>query len=330
VTDTASPPAGRPQPPERSDRALLVLGTAAQTPTLDRHHNAAVLRWDDELILFDPGEGAQTQLERGGAKPARIDRICLTHLHGDHCLGLPGVIERRSNDDVDRPLHLHYPAASEPHLLKLLDATEDTGRVDLRLHPVHEDGPVETDGPYRLLAMALDHTVPTVGWRLEEPDGVHLLSERLDELGVQGAAVGRLRREGEVTVGERRVRLVDVAVPRPGQVVAWVMDTRVCVAATLLARGADLLVCEATYRGGEEDLAEAHGHLSAAQAARIAHDARARRLVLTHYSRRHPDAAVFGDDARATLAALDPPLPDVVAAEDLTWVEVPVRERPTR
>lgn len=306
----------------RTDRALLVLGTAAQSPTQDRHVNGLVLRWDDHLVLFDPGEGAQTQLARGGVKAVRIDRVCLTHLHGDHCLGLPGVIERRANDGARGPLHVHVPAASTEHLRHLLDGTEDTSPVDLRLHPAAGDGPVPTDGaPFRLSALALDHTVPCVGWRLEEPEGLHLLPARLAALGVEGPAVGELRRHGSVRVGSRRVHLDEVAVTRPGQVVAVVMDTRSCDAAVTLARDADLLVTESTYRTGEEDLAAAHGHLTAGQAAEIAREAGVRRLVLTHYSQRHPDPAAFAADAAAVF-------PDVVAAEDLTWVPVPRRHRP--
>lgn len=301
------------------NRALLVLGTAAQTPTRARHHNAHVLRWDDQLVLFDPGESAQLQLARGGVKAAAIDRVCLTHLHGDHCLGLPGFIERRSSDRVERPLHLHYPAASEGHLRNLLDATEDTGPVDLRLHPVG-DGLEATDlGPFRLVSRPLDHTVPAVGWRLEEPDRRHILPERLAELGIRGAAAGRLQHEGSVEVDGRRVDLDEVSEERPGQVFAFVMDTRWCASALALAREADLLVCEATFRTGEEDLAEEHGHLTAGQAAELARDAGARRLVLTHFSQRHPDREGFADDAR-------PVFPEVIAADDLTWVAVPARD----
>ncbi|MET0491039.1 MAG: MBL fold metallo-hydrolase [Acidimicrobiales bacterium] len=303
---------------QAANRALLVLGTAAQSPTRERHHNAHVLRWDGQLVLFDPGESAQIQLGRGGVKAAAIDRVCFTHLHGDHCLGLPGFIERRSNDGVDRPLHLHYPAASEGHLRNLLDATEDTGPVDLRLHPV-PDGPHEHDaGPFRLVSRPLDHTVPAVGWRLEEPARRHLLTDRLADLGIRGESVGRLQRDGELEVGGRRVTVDEMSEARPGQVFAFVMDTRRCPAAVELARDADLLVCESTYRTGEEDLAEAHGHLTAGQAAEIAREAGARRLVLAHFSHRHPDSAVFALDAR-------PVFPEVVAADDLTWVAVPAR-----
>ena len=307
-----------PDPARAANRALLVLGSAAQTPTRERHHNAHVLRWDDQLVLFDPGESAQLQLARGGVKAAAIDRVCLTHLHGDHCLGLPGFIERRSSDRVDRPLHLHFPAASEGHLRNLLDATEDTGPVELCLHPAAA-GPDEFDaGAFRLLSRPLDHTVPAVGWRLEEPPRRHLLPDRLAAVGVQGEAAGRLQQEGSVEVGGNRVGIEEVSEERAGQVFAFVMDTRRCTAALELARGADLLVCEATFRDGEEDLADAYGHLTARQAAELAREAGARRLVLTHFSQRHPHSADFADEARVVF-------PDVVAADDLTWVAVPPR-----
>jgi ribonuclease Z len=100
------------------------------------------------------------------------------------------------------------------------------------------------------------------------------------------------------------------------------MDTRRCPGAAALARDADLLVCESTFVSGEEDLAERHGHLTAAQAATLARDAGARRLVLTHYSQRHADRSVYEADARAVF-------PDTVAAGDLTWVDVVPRPRPT-
>ncbi len=306
------------QEAQGANRALLVLGTAAQSPTRERHHNAHVLRWDDQLVLFDPGESAQLQLARGGVKVAGIDRVCLTHLHGDHCLGLPGFIERRSADRVDRPLHLHFPAESEAHLRNLLDATEDTGAVDVRLHAAAPGFDEFDAGAFRLVSRSLDHTVPAVGWRLEEPARRHLLPERLAALGIRGASAGELERQEWVRVGGRRVDLEEVSEVRPGQVFAFVMDTRRCDAIVELARDADLLVCEATFLDGEEERAADFGHLTARQAAELAAQAGARRLVLTHFSARHPRSDDFANQAREVLD-------DVVAPDDLTWVAVPPR-----
>lgn len=303
-----------------SVRELVVLGTASQVPTRDRSHHAALLRWDDEAVLFDPGEGTQRQLTLAGVAASSITRICLTHLHGDHCLGLPGVVQRMALDGVRRPVDLYFPAAGAEYVERLLGASMVAGLPEVRRHPVVSDGLVDDHGGFALHAMALDHTVPAIGWRLVEPDSRRMLPERLSHKGVHGPDVGRLQRAGHVRTAAGEVTLDDVSVPRAGQVVAFVMDTRRCDAAVRLADGADLLVCESTFLAGESDLAADYGHLTATQAAQLARDAGVRRLVLTHFSQRHPDVDAFQREAAKVFA-------DVHAARDLDRVPVPRRRQ---
>src|SRR5262249_27893983 len=104
-----------PAPDLMSPRELVVLGTASQGPTPDRNHNGYLLRWDTEGLLFDPGEGTQRQLLLAGVAPSAITRICVTHFHGDHCLGLPGVLQRLSLDRVPHPVYAHYPASGQEY-----------------------------------------------------------------------------------------------------------------------------------------------------------------------------------------------------------------------
>jgi ribonuclease Z len=301
-----------------TDRELIVLGTASQVPTRTRAHQGTLLRWGEEVVLLDPGEGTQRQLTLAGVPASRITRICITHLHGDHCLGLPGVLQRMSLDGATQPVHLYYPASGQEYVDRLRHASAAFETPDVVEHPVAQDGPVDDWGSLALHARALDHRVDTYGWRLQEPDGRRMLPDRLAEAGISGPAVGELQRAGVLEVGGRRVLVEDVSEPRPGQSVAFVMDTRRCAAAVELARDVDLLVCESTYVSGEEALAEQYAHLTAAQAAAIAAEAGARRLVLTHYSGRHPDEAVFELDAGRFFA-------DVHAARDLDRVAVPAR-----
>ncbi len=162
-----------------SVRELVTLGTASQVPTRDRSHHATLLRWDDEGVLFDPGEGTQRQLTLAGVPASSITRICLTHLHGDHCLGLPGVVQRMALDGARHPVDLYYPAAGEEYVERLLGASMVMQLPDVRRHPVSSDGLVDDHGAFTLHAMELDHTVPAVGWRLVEPDGRRMLPERL-------------------------------------------------------------------------------------------------------------------------------------------------------
>ncbi|MBW3562459.1 MAG: ribonuclease Z [Actinobacteria bacterium] len=303
-----------------SARELVVLGTASQVPTRERNHNGYLLRWDASAFLFDPGEGTQRQMTHAGVSAASVTHICITHFHGDHCLGLPGVLQRMSLDGVSRPVELLFPASGAPYVDRLVDAAIHHGGVDLRRRPL-DDGDTVAVGDLTLTGRALEHSAPTLGWRLEEPDGRTMLPDRLAEAGVSGPDVGRLQREGAVEVDGRTVRLEEVSVPRAGQRFAFVMDTAPCAAAEELARDVDLLVCEATFLSEHADLAAGYRHLTAADAARLADRAGARRLVLTHFSQRYPDLAGFAEEAGAIFD-------EVVVARDLD--RIPLPERPPR
>lgn len=299
-------------------RELIVLGTASQTPTRYRNHNGYLLRWDGEGILFDPGEGTQRQLLVAGVSPWSFGRICITHLHGDHCLGLPGVVQRLSLDRVTHPVEVLYPSSGQVYIERLLHAAVFDEHVDVRQRPVAGPGVVDPGPPYTLTARRLDHVPDTLGWRLEEPGGRTMVPERLEAAGIVGPAVGELQRAGVVTVGDRRFRLEEMSVERPGQVVAFVMDTGLCDGAFELSQGADLVVCEATFASAEADLARQFHHLTAAQAGRMAAEAGARRLVISHFSQRYPDESILLDEARAEFD-------DVIAARDFLRVPVPSR-----
>jgi ribonuclease Z len=301
-----------------STRELVVLGCSSQVPTRHRNHNGYALRFDDQLVLFDPGEGFQRQCTIAGVSLARATGLCLTHFHGDHCLGVPGVLQRRSLDAAGRSLPIWFPADGVEYLDRLRTSTiwyDAAGVVPL---PVSEPGEVGWLGGLRVVARPLEHRVTTVGYRLEEPDGIRLDGERLAAAGIRGDDVARLLDDGRFDTGERVWAIDEFTRPRPGQSMAFVMDTRLCDAAVELAAGVDLLVCESTYLDAEADLARDHYHLTARQAGWLAREAGARRLVLTHFSQRHPDERVFLDEARQVHD-------DVVAARDFLRVPMPPR-----
>lgn len=301
-----------------SARELVVLGSASQLPTRRRNQNGYLVRWDEESLLFDPGEGTQRQMTFAGVSPASITRICITHLHGDHCLGLPGILQRLSLDRVAHPVDLYYPASGQEHIDRLRHSSISVEHIDLRCHPVDGEGPIDEHGTFTLVARRLDHVEDAIGYQLVEPERRHLVPERLDEMGIAGPRVGELQRTGRLHVGERTVTVDEVSTTRPGQRFAFVMDTRPCEGATALADGADLMVCEATYLEPEAHLAAEYGHMTARQAAQVAAAAGARRLVLSHLSERYHDGAGHLAEASAVFA-------DVIVAEDLLHVEVPPR-----
>lgn len=305
-------------------RELLVLGTAARAPTRRRNPNGYLFRWNDQAVLVDPGEGTQIQLVRAGVSPHRVNHICITHLHGDHCLGLPGVLEQVMADD-GHEVTVHVPASSIRVARHLCQATLDTEPA-VRLDPV----PARPGGAWtrvvdeptlRISARPLEHSVDTVGWRIEEPARRHIDPERARRAGVRGPDLGRLQRDGQIDVGGNRITLEELSADVDGFCAAVVMDTRMCDAAVELADGADLLLCEATFLDADADLARASGHLTARQAATIARLAGARLLVLTHFSSRYDDTDGHRREAEAVF-------PNVRCAEDLDVVPFTGRHVP--
>ncbi|MFE9387760.1 ribonuclease Z [Streptomyces sp. NPDC006784] len=322
-----------------SARELVVLGTASQVPTRQRNHNGYVLLWDGEGILFDPGEGTQRQMLHTTVAAHDLTRICLTHFHGDHTLGLPGVLQHMSLDGVPHEVTAHYPASGQRYFERLRHATPFHDTLRLREAPVAEPGVLvaasgqhltaagreripgesgarQREVPFTLEARRLSHRIDTYGYRLTEPDTRRMVPERLAGRGISGPDVGRLQREGEL----RGVRLEEVSVPRRGQRFAFVMDTRLCDGVRDLAEGCDLLVIESTFLRAETELAEVSGHLTAFQAGRVAAEAGVRHLVLTHFSQRYQDTALFAAEARAAGFR-----GELTAARDLMRVPVPPR-----
>ncbi len=301
-----------------ASRELVILGSASQSPTRERNHNGYLLRWDGQGILFDPGEGTQRQFTYAGVSPASITRICISHFHGDHCLGLPGMIMRLALDRGHSPVPIHYPASGEEHFTRLRLASAGQERVPVDARPVAEPGIVHRDDRFTLRCDRLRHRIEAFGWRLDEPAGRRMLPERLAAAGVHGPDVGRLQAEGRIEIDGRWVGIDEVSETRPGQSFAFIMDTAWCDAAVELAAGADLVVCEATFLTSEEALAEEYGHLTARQAGRLAAEAGARRLVLSHFSPRYPDVAAFAEEAGREFG-------DVLLAADLQRIAVPPR-----
>lgn len=313
-----------------SNRELVVLGTASQAPTRSRNHNGYFLRWDAAGLLFDPGEGTQRQMLFAGVTASHVTRICITHLHGDHCLGLPGVLQRMMLDQVPHLVEVCYPAESQDVFGRLRHASLFFSPLRLRERPISRAGwdgwagPATDPGAFRLEARALSHTVPAVGYRLVEPDGRRMLPEKLAALGIAGPDVGKLQREGVLVAGGgRTVTVGQVSEPRPGQRFAFIMDTRLCDAVFELADRADMLVCESTFADAEAGLARDYGHLTAGQAGRVAAQAGARLLVLTHFSQRYEsgpegDKRLAGEAAAAFGG-------EVVLARDLDRIPVPPR-----
>jgi ribonuclease Z len=303
------------------NRELVVLGTASQAPTRTRNHNGYLLRWDGAGFLFDPGEGTQRQMLFAGVTASQVTCVCITHFHGDHCLGLPGVLARMSLDRVPHVVDACYPAENHDVFGRLRHAAVFYNVANVRERPVDRGGTVLQAPSFRLEAQPLSHSVPTFGYRLVEVDGRRMLPDRLAAWDITGPDIGLLQRQGHLATGGQLVTLDQVSEPRRGQRFAFVMDTRLCDAAFALADQADMLVCESTFASTEAALAREYGHLTAAQAGRIAAESQVRLLVLTHFSQRYDsdDGQRLAGEAASAFGG------EVVLARDLDRIPVPSR-----
>ena len=196
-------------------------------------------------------------------------------------------------------MDVHFPASGRKFFDRLQFASIYDNQARIRPLGQRGEGVLHEDALFRIEGRRLDHGVESWGNRIQEADGVRFLPDRLAEHGVRGRDVGRLEKDGQITVDGRTVRLEDVSTPRPGQSVAVVMDTRRCDAAVELARNVDLLLIESTYLDAQAKEARERGHLTARQAAEIASDAGAKRVVLSHFSQRYPSEQPFLEEAAA-------------------------------
>ncbi|MFV0340131.1 MAG: ribonuclease Z [Parachlamydiaceae bacterium] len=293
-----------------SVRDLIILGCSSQQPTRFRNHGAYLVRWNEEGLLFDPGEGTQRQFIFANVAPPVVNRIFISHFHGDHCLGLGSMLMRLNLDRVNHPIHCYYPASGKKYFDRLRYGTIYHETIKVIEHPVYESGVVDKTDQFTIEAQFLEHGVDNVGWRITEASSIKFDREKLEQKGIRGPNVAKLQEQGYIDVDGQRINLDEVSWVRPGDVLSVIIDTRLCDQLIPLAKDARLLLCESTYLNEHKDLAYEHFHLTAKQAAEIASLANAKQLVLTHFSARYQSSKVFEDEARKIF-------PNSYAAEDL-------------
>lgn len=278
------------------------------------------MRWNGEGLLFDPGEGTQRQFIFADVAPTCVNRIFISHFHGDHCIGLGSMLMRLNLDKVKHPIHCYYPASGKAYFDRLRYGTIYRENINVIEHPIEEEGVVYEDDSFKIEAAFLQHGVDNLGYRITEPDKVRYHKNKLKELGIKGMEMSRLIEQGYIDiVPDKRVRIEDVSYVQKGETFSIVLDTRYCENAVKIAKDASLFLCESTYLEAERALADKHQHLTAKLAAQIAKEANAYNLVLTHFSARYLDLAPFEEEAREIFERVE-------AADDLK--RIPFVRRP--
>ncbi|NEW06470.1 ribonuclease Z [Paenibacillus sp. SYP-B3998] len=304
---------------------LYFLGTGAGMPSKQRNVTAIALNLLDErgfYWLFDCGEGTQQQILHSSVKLGRTEKLFITHLHGDHVYGLPGLLTSRSYLGGDTPLTVYGPVGLKSFIDTALAVSGAHLTYTLQIVEITEEGLIFEDETFRVETARLEHRIECFGYRIVEKDQPgKLLMEKLKGLGVPaGPIYGQLKQGLSVQLEDGRTLHGSdyLGAPIPGRIVVILGDTRYCHGAKHLAQGADVLVHEATFAMDKQELAYSFDHATSVDAARTAEEAGADALILTHISSRYQ-----GEDTDLLLQEARNLHENTFVAKDFWSFEVP-------
>jgi ribonuclease Z len=305
--------------------SLTFLGTGASIPTLDRNVAGLAVQREGEMLLFDCGEGNQRQMMRYGVG-FTFKEIFFTHYHADHMLGVTGLLRTMGLQDRSTPVTLYGPKGAQRILGAAVMLGIERNKFPIEIIEIKPGDRLVRD-QYDIVAFETEHRADTVGYALVEHQRLGRFNpDRARELGIpEGPLWGQLHQGTAVTLEDGRTfGPADlVGPPRSGRTLVYTGDTRPHLSVIEAARGADLLVHEATFGGDESERARETGHSTASEAARVALEAGVRRLVLTHISSR------YNRDASELLAEAKAVFPETAIARDGMTVDLPYADAET-
>lgn len=271
---------------------LTFLGTGMATPIRERWHPSVLLTWDGEGFLFDCGEGAQIRLIEQKLGIMRIDHIFITHYHGDHFFGLPGLIQTMGMYNRKKPLNIYGPKGLKDLIDLILKFSRQFVMFDVYGWEIKEKGIqkiLETE-EYEIYTTYVKHTCPALAFAWKEKGKWNIDLKKAKKFGLrQGPLLGKLKKRGKLKFRDKEIKLEQVATFTEGKKIVYSGDLMPCESMVELARGADLFVCEASFTQDLKKRANEVGHLTAKQAAELAKKANVKKLVLTHISPRYSD-----------------------------------------
>lgn len=307
---------------------LQFLGTGAGVPAKHRNVTSIALKLLDErneVWLFDCGEGTQMQILRTTIRPRKIGKIFITHLHGDHIFGLPGLISSRSFQGGDTPLEIYGPKGIEEYIKVSLGISQTRLSYPLKFIELNETDPIFTDQQFSVYTKKLNHGIDSFGYRVVEHDHKgELQVDRLKELGIPaGPLYGKLKQGETIQLKDgRTINGKDFVGPnKKGRIVTILGDTRKTHNSVVLAENSDILVHESTFNKDEARMAHNYFHSTTHQAAEVAKEAQAKRLLLTHISARYLGKAALELEKEAKEV-----FENTTIMKDFDSIEIPFRE----
>lgn len=276
---------------------ITFLGTSGSTPTKDRGLSSLALEYGKDLLLFDCGEGTQMQMMKFGLNISKIRAIFLTHIHGDHVIGLAGLVRTLSLNGRSEDLEIFIPRSDVKNIKSLLKFDRARLSFNVTVKPT-KNGEIFKADDYTIDGFKLKHSVETFGYVFTEYDKIHFIKEKCNRLGIKGTMFAQLEEKGAIKVNGKKIKIQDVTTEEEGKIIVYATDSRPIKNTINVSREADILIHEATYADELEDYAEERGHSTSMEAAEIAKKAKAKMLILTHISARYRDTTELLNQAK--------------------------------
>lgn len=294
---------------------VTFLGTSSMVPTKERNHTAILISYQGHGILLDCGEGTQRQLKIAGIKPTQVTKVLISHWHGDHVLGLPGLIQTLGASEYQGTLEIYGPKGTKKRFEDMFKAFVFDRKLELVIKEV-SSGVFFKCKEFSLEALPLEHNIETLGYNFIENDRRRIDVKAVKKLGIpEGPLLGQLQENKAIEYKGKKVSPKDTTYVVEGKKISFIADTCYCNNAVKLAKDADLMICEATYSSKLKDKAKEYCHLTAQQAGLIANEANAKKLVLIHFSARYKNTQEVEEDARVVFD-------NVICAEDFMKIKV--------
>ena len=294
---------------------VIFLGTSSMVPTADRNHSGVYLRYEGENILVDCGEGIQRQFKVAKLNPLKVTKILISHWHGDHVLGLPGLMQTMATGEYSGTLEIYVPKGTGDNVHKMFDFFTMHGRLKYKVVEVLP-GKFFDNGNFYLEAFRLEHSKGNLGYVFIEKDKRKINLTYLKKFGLEkNKIIGDLQKGKDIEWEGKKIKAKLATTFVKGRKVGFIMDTKYFSDLAKKVKDCNVLICESSFCEDCKDQAKDKKHLTAKQAARIAKAAKVKELYLTHFSQRYKNVKRFENEAKEVFS-------NVKVAKDFLKIKV--------
>ena len=294
---------------------ITFLGTSQAIPTAKRNHTSILLSYNSENILIDCGEGTQRQFRKAKINPCKLTKLLITHWHGDHILGIPGLLQTLALNNYNRTLEIYGPKGTKKFMNLMQQLFVKVGKIKIIVKEISKGKFLENKEFY-IESFPMTHGTPCNAYSFIEKDKIRINKTKLKKLKIKGKIIADLARGKNIKLKGKTIKSRDITYSEPGRKITFILDTSINPNCDKMAKNSDLLITESTYTKTEEKLAKAYHHLTASQAATIAKKSKSKKLILTHLSQR------YDNKEKIILQEAKKIFKNTTIAEDLMNVEI--------